>query len=299
MNDEFWQDKKQKSKSDLVEQLEERAHTGEPMSGFQLRRSNLTGINLVNQGNKNGFQLINSDLYRANLCNAHLFHIDLHNTSLMKANFNGANLHCANLKGCNLLGTIFTNAKLDNIIWDDIVVQEKLALESNDDEERMDYLQQAEEIYRHLRKQTESQGLFEVAGDFFIREMSVRRYQMPMYSSKRLISKCVDLFCGYGEKPARVINFSMVMITMFALLYFIFGITDGHQIIEFGLDQNLKENANRFLETLYFSVVTFTTLGYGDLAPSGIARAVAAAEAFIGSFTLALFVVVFVKKMTR
>jgi hypothetical protein len=40
-------------------------------------------------------------------------------------------------------------------------------------------------------------------------------------------------------------------------------------------------------------------LGYGDITPSGIARAIAAFEAFTGSFAMALFVVVFVKKMTR
>ena len=50
---------------------------------------------------------------------------------------------------------------------------------------------------------------------------------------------------------------------------------------------------------MYFSVVTFTTLGYGDLVPVGPSRVIAAIEAFVGSFTLALFVVVFVKKMTR
>jgi len=46
-------------------------------------------------------------------------------------------------------------------------------------------------------------------------------------------------------------------------------------------------------------VVTFTTLGYGDISPIGVTRFFATFEAFIGSFSLALFVVVFVKKMTR
>jgi hypothetical protein len=50
---------------------------------------------------------------------------------------------------------------------------------------------------------------------------------------------------------------------------------------------------------LFFSVVTFTTLGYGDIAPFGWSRAVAALEAFVDSFAMALFDVVFVKKMTR
>ncbi len=53
------------------------------------------------------------------------------------------------------------------------------------------------------------------------------------------------------------------------------------------------------MNSIYFSVVTFTTLGYGDISPHGFARFIAAFEAFMGSFTMALFVVVFVKKMTR
>ena len=47
-------------------------------------------------------------------------------------------------------------------------------------------------------------------------------------------------------------------------------------------------------------MVTYTTLGYGDITPAlGVSRFLAAFEALIGGFTLALFVVVFVKKMTR
>ncbi|WP_370659884.1 ion channel [Paraglaciecola algarum] len=43
-------------------------------------------------------------------------------------------------------------------------------------------------------------------------------------------------------------------------------------------------------------MVTFTTLSYGDFIPVGTSRAIAAIEAFIGSFTIALFIGLFVKK---
>jgi hypothetical protein len=55
----------------------------------------------------------------------------------------------------------------------------------------------------------------------------------------------------------------------------------------------------KFFSTIYFSVVTFTTLGYGDITPVGFSRLIATIEAFIGSFALALYVVVFVQKTTR
>ena len=53
------------------------------------------------------------------------------------------------------------------------------------------------------------------------------------------------------------------------------------------------------LQALYFSIVTFTTLGYGDIAPVGLARAVACSEALLGAFMMALFIFVFCRRMVR
>ena len=45
-----------------------------------------------------------------------------------------------------------------------------------------------------------------------------------------------------------------------------------------------------FLNCLYFSVITFTTLGYGDFQPAvGLSRFFVSLEAIIGAFTMALF----------
>jgi len=296
----YWHDQSRvKTETDLIERLEKRAQTGEPMVGFSLRRTNLRGINLVNHDHKNGYQLIHSDLYRSDLSDAHLFHLNLTGSSLMKANLSHANLNCALLKKTNLLGLELKSTKMENTLWDEHVEQEVQANTSSNNDEKLDLFEQAEEIYRNLRRATESQGLFELAGHFFKREMIMRRYQLPRHSTKRYLSKLVDLFCGYGEEPSRVIIFSLLTTLSFALLFFIFGITDGNTTIQFSFANAWLENLQNFFYSLYFSVVTFTTLGYGDLAPFGLTRAFAALEAFLGSFTLALFVVVFVKKMTR
>jgi hypothetical protein len=52
---------------------------------------------------------------------------------------------------------------------------------------------------------------------------------------------------------------------------------------------------------LYFSTITFTTLGYGDLYPSpeGFYRQLAMAEAVAGGCLMALFVVCLAKRYSR
>ncbi|OYT63111.1 hypothetical protein B6U67_03555 [Methanosarcinales archaeon ex4484_138] len=54
-----------------------------------------------------------------------------------------------------------------------------------------------------------------------------------------------------------------------------------------------------FLWALYTSVITFTSLGYGDLHQTGWGRVAASVEVFIGVFMVALFLFVFTRKMIR
>jgi voltage-gated potassium channel Kch len=127
----------------------------------------------------------------------------------------------------------------------------------------------------------------------------MRHYQYPKHSKKRFMSAAVNLLCGYGEKPENVIRFSLSMIVFCALMYFLFGISYQDEILSINFSNSLPDNISALLNSIYFSVVTFTTLGYGDITPVGFSRFIATIEAFTGSFSLALFVVVFVKRMTR
>ncbi|MFT4928992.1 MAG: hypothetical protein ACI8WB_005116 [Phenylobacterium sp.] len=299
----FWHDPKfDKSGLDLCEKLEEYAHEGNFLLGLKLKRANLKGINLVKRGKDEGYDLSYSDLYRADLGNAHLFSLTLKEGSVMKANLTGANLHRCNFEDTNLLGVKLTGARLDKINVGNTLQQEvvgKQAEKDHDMSKALDNFEQSEEIYRDLRKAAEQQGLFELSGKFAHKELIMRRLQHPKLSIPRISSRFVDLFCGYGEKPLNVISFSMTLIFICSLCYFALGVQADGVFTAFNLAHSLEQNAYAFASCLYFSVVTFTTLGYGDITPIGLSRIVAALEAFSGSFTLALFVVVFVKKMTR
>ena len=299
----YWHDPEiTKSDSDSAKKLEEYARAGGMLHGIYLKNANLENLNLVRRGSKQGFDLTGADLYRANLRGAHLFNIILIRASLMKADLSSANMHCAHLEECNLLGVRFTDTKIEHIKIGDTLIQEssaKVLEDQGDHEKAIDFYEQAEEIYRNLRKTSEHQGLFTLSGPYLRKELTMRRFQEKRCSMNRLSSKVVDLFCGYGEDPLRVIFFSLALIFFSAIFYYIFGLRFAGEFQVFSLDQSLEQNVIFFFECLYYSVVTFTTLGYGDFIPVGFSRVIAALEAFTGSFTIALFVVVFVKKMTR
>ncbi len=55
------------------------------------------------------------------------------------------------------------------------------------------------------------------------------------------------------------------------------------------------ESIHSFTESLYFSVVTWTTLGYGDYQPSESVRLWAASEAFFGYLFMALLIALLMK----
>ncbi|MDX1342060.1 MAG: pentapeptide repeat-containing protein [Reinekea sp.] len=298
----FWHDPTQeKTDPKYSQELEALARSGHSLEGFALKGANLEGINLVKRGEHKGYDLRYVDLYRADLHGAHLFMADLRGASLMKANLCDANLHYTNLKDVNLLGTKLTGAKIENVIWGEKLLQEQRAedaLKENNLSLAYDYLEQTEEICRNIRNVAAHQGLVDMAGHFFHKEMTAKRKQHPKWSVKRAISKFVDLTCGYGERPMNVIYFSWTVILFTSIAFYFFGVLEQGQLIRWN---SVSDNGivKDMLTCLYYSVVSFTTLGYGDIIPVGYSRFFAAAEAFTGSFTLALFVVVFVKKMTR
>lgn len=299
----YWHDPEiTKSSPDTAQKLEEHARAGGMLHGIFLKNANLENLNLVKRGSKRGFDLTGADLYRANLSGAHLFNIILIRASLMKADLSNANLHCAHLEECNLLGVKLNDTKIEHIKIGKTLIQEnsaKVLEEQGEHEKAKDFYEQAEEIYRNLRKTSEHQGLFILSGPYLRKELTMRRFQETPYSMNRFSSKVVDLFCGYGEDPLRVVIFSWALILFSSFFYYIFGLRFAGEFQVFSMNQTLEQNVIFFFECLYYSVVTFTTLGYGDFIPVGFSRVIAALEAFTGSFTIALFVVVFVKKMTR
>ena len=283
----FWHDAQAiKDTSDIKVRIETLVNEGQSLEGFALHNAQLSGINLA----------------RANLIGARLFQADLRGASLFKANLENANLNATNLEDVNLLGVKLDNARLEHTFWGEHLLQEKLARNAHKagkKSEAQQFYGEAEEIARYLTNESEKRRQYDVGGHFYRLERVMRRMQMRPFSGEWMWSKLVDMLCGYGESSARIISFSLSVIVISAAFYFFIGVHDSNGMLIFNAQNSVEKNVLYFLECLYFSVITFTTTGYGDISPVGISRLIAAIEAFIGAFAISLFVVVFMRKMTQ
>ena len=282
--------------------LEQLARSGRPLEGYVLRGAALRDADLTFGNTDRRVNLSHADLSRADLTGAHLFNADLHGASLLKACLDGANLNNANLEDANLLGVELEGTSLERVRWGKELRQERLARAAHHagrEEEAKDLYGEAEQIARHLTAVNESLGHYILGGHYYHKEKIMRRMQMRRYSREWATSKLVDLLCGYGEDAHRVIAFSFGVVLVSATLYFLFGVRADHAMVGLDPRAGLEHNLLDLLTCIYFSIVTFTTVGFGDVVPVGLSRAVAAIEAFIGVFSISLFVVVFVRKMMR
>lgn len=100
-----------------------------------------------------------------------------------------------------------------------------------------------------------------------------------------------------------VVAWSIGVILACALAYsFAGGLVDAGGVISFSALPELTAATlgGLFLRSLYFSTVTFTTLGYGDYHPVGpTAKALAGAESLAGALLVALFVFVLGRRVAR
>ena len=93
---------------------------------------------------------------------------------------------------------------------------------------------------------------------------------------------------GFGYRPLRVIGLAFWVVVLYGVVYHATGgvVRNGPGAGPVG-----------FLDAVYFSGVTFATVGYGDFLPAPFARPLALTEGAIGAFAMSFFVVVLANRL--
>ena len=311
-----------RDRAEFRKRVEDRVKAGDALKKFNLHKAVLMGIDLV-RANMAGAELSGADLSSANLNEVNLHGADLSGADLYNADLTGADLSKANLFKANLSNTRFWHANLEDSnlteanlagsdmmkanlacarLWHTDLTGLKFLTKHNFSKRIGKYYKgekidekgalAAEESYRDLKQYFISRGQYNDASWASYREKTMERKWLwenknPAYLSSGLM----NLLCGYGEKPFMVISSAALIILGYAVIYYL---TDAVRI-----SMASAETLGVF-DYLYYSVITFTTVGYGDLIPkaSSLYRLVAGSEAFIGAFMIGLFVFTLGRKYT-
>jgi hypothetical protein len=271
----------------------------------------LSGASIEKNFFGGGVNLSNANLYKADLSRSHLSYGSLSSANLGDANLESSYLSYVDLNNADFTGTRLFNVKFSNndfttvkglsknnfFGWNNFLPVYRI-LEK--------YPEQSQPIYRKLIKYFSNEGNIDDASWAAFREriqyrkllykdfkggLSIilikylhRNYNLLQFIILWILIKIKSFFqlifsysCslvfGYGEKPFRVIITSVITIVIYAFIYSYFDI--------------IKESD--FHTSLYFSIVTFTTLGYGDLLPKKQFRLLTGTEALTGIVLTGLF----------
>ena len=112
-----------------------------------------------------------------------------------------------------------------------------------------------------------------------------------------MVSISIYLFMK-NKKSISIFLFDMLWVIIYTLLAFAsiytFPMTDTNFFVVDNTQKSLT-----FSEAFYFSAVTFTTLGYGDILPHGIFRWYAITEVMLGMFLFGLVITIIARLSTQ
>ncbi len=194
----------------------------------------------------------------------------------------------------DLTNALFHRAFLENVAFIDCTwPRNYIIYEEGHMKDKMIYLSfnKLEAIYRDLKQNMQRHGDYTTAGELFYREMEMKRKGTSKMRERGGLT-LYKLLAGYGERYWNIATVSVSIILMFALLY---GTTD---CLQYSIENPRLHK--EIIDVVYFSFVTFTTLGLGDITPlTSLGKILICCEAIVGAFMIAVFVVVFVRKMAR
>jgi hypothetical protein len=272
-------------------------HASDPVDMLDLKGLHFSELSYradLGQVTFRGLNLWSCRIEDVNLRNA-----TFENCFLGLSTFHGAYLRGATFRECDMHGTTFLNSNLDRVKF--IKAQLRHSTWNNCkidiasfppvlEEVHQKYFAYAREVYKALRLNLRAAGDETGASWAAYNQQVMDRYAhlSKKHYARWFLSWILDLMWGYGEKPARLFLFSIGFCILCAGLYFFTGVHINNQCSS-GL--SVAHPGHYFLHCVYFSFITFTTVGYGDLSPcTNGARVVAVMQAFSGVFIMGLFV---------
>lgn len=306
------------------------------LSFANLAGADFSGVDLI-EADLQGAHLHSASLGAADLSHTNLVNTDLTDAILGSADFTGAHLNGADMTNADLRAAVMTDADLrstlliqtdirrttferaelyhtvfentridDTTSFGDECAYENLEAEIDTGDTGIDDSAEAATwVYRRLETLHEDNAMADRARHYHIRKEEAQRRQhwqdgnylrWAVGTANRYLTK-------HGESLAHILGWSAVVIVGSSLLYpFVGGIIDGGQRYRLTELTQLftPEGLTTLARSLYFSTITFSTIGYANVSPAGAgSRVLVGVESLLGALLMALFVFVLARRVAR
>lgn len=204
-----------------------------------------------------------------NFPNLNLTHCSILNFNLYNSKIEQWNIHNCHLSG-DFYNSKLYHVKIVNGLFKPVLLDCTL---SNTHIESIKFSKDSNiEGYKMLKKIYQNQGDDDLAQYYFIRENEFIRENSKGWN---YFTKSLSYYYWeYGRKPHRIIYLSIAVILIFGFMFWL-----NNSLISNNIDKTLVPTLG---DSFYFSTITFTTLGYGDLSPHGWLKFLCSMESFLG-----------------
>ena len=261
-----------------------------------------------------------SELHGARFTGSNLTDADLSKSNLRKANLARTRLHNAVFDETDVRGADFQEAALYQVFLENTRIDnstefgDKTAYRMRNSEIQLrpedfgdpNSLQAAAWVNRRLKSLHEENAMTEETRKFHIRKEEAER-ALDAYEEnwgRWSVKTLMRYLTNHGESVKHVLGWWVAVIGLSAFLFpWVGGIKDNTgNVYALSSLSELSSLAgwNEWGLNLYFSIITFSTIGYGDLSPaSPLARALVGFESIAGALLLALLVFVLGRRVAR
>ena len=233
----------------------------------------------------------------------HFYNSKFIETNLYDAIFLDCGFDIVRVCDCDFRSTKIVNPKFNDFTFEDnnktTKVNENtfIGMASFSKKEKME-IDSTAEVYRAFGKLLEKNDIIDQSSEYFYLFKKTERYRLK--GPKKLVSLISYLISGYGERPFFALIAAIGVVLLCGTLYMLFGVSFNNETIYFHPALgHLFPPFKNLVYWYHFSLVTFTTVGYGNVVPIGGSILVSGAEMVLGILLTGIWISTLVRKMTR